>query len=128
MAHAAKILLIHNQSPPSLMEKLHMTRSSCEIVMKTDPVLAVQNWAESAPDLVVFDVDLPEARLTDLIRRLRDESVLPILVLAPSRNEDFILSVYAAGADDSSHPISLALLECEGKCGAAALNGHAQTA
>jgi DNA-binding response OmpR family regulator len=112
MAHAARILLIDNHATPSPLQGLHMAQRSCHLSVESDPVKAVRHWAESAPDLVVFDVDLPEARLADLIRRLRDESVLPILVLAPSRKEDFILSVYAAGADEFIHtPISLAVLE-----------------
>ena len=112
MAHAARILLIDNLQTPSPLQSLHLAKQSCNLIVESDPVQAVRHWAEKTPDLVVFDVELPEARLVDLIGRLREESVVPIIVLTSSRSEEFTLNAYKAGADECIHkPVSSPILE-----------------
>jgi two-component system KDP operon response regulator KdpE len=112
MAHAARILLIDNQPTPSPLQSLHLAQRSCHLSVESDPVKAVQHWAETAPDLVVFDVDLPEARLADLVGRLREESVVLIVLLTSNRSEEFALKVYQAGADECIlKPVSSSILE-----------------
>ena len=112
MAHVAKILLVNNHATPSPLQSLHSTKRICDLVVETDPVKAVHHWAEHTPDLIVFDVELPDPRFADLIARLRGESVVPIVLLISNKTEEFALKVYKAGADECIHkPVSPDLLE-----------------
>lgn len=112
MAHAAKILLVNNHPTPSPLQILHSTKRICDLIVETDPVKAVHHWAEHTPDLIVFDVELPEGRLADLVARLRGESIVPIVLLTSNKTEEFALKVYKAGADECIHkPVSPDLLE-----------------
>lgn len=100
MAHAARILLINNHPAPSPLETLHFTRRNCDLRVEADPARAVQHWYDLTPDVIVFDVDLPGVRLADLVARLREESVVPILVLSADLTEEFALRAFEAGVDE----------------------------
>jgi DNA-binding response OmpR family regulator len=70
---------------------------------------AVLQWEEHIPELIVIDtlLDLDGIQAT---RRLRAETVVPILLLTPRNNEAHILEAYLAGADECAvKPISPAL-------------------
>ncbi len=63
-------------------------------------------WAtlrESAPDLVVLDLDMPVVSGTELCRLLRADprwSALPVVFLTSHVGRDTIEAIFAAGADD----------------------------
>jgi len=69
------------------------------MILETDPAKAIQCWAEKLPDIVVFDLD-SESLAVELIRTLRDEAILPILLLTSIRSDTFMLEVYQAGVDE----------------------------
>ena len=50
--------------------------------------------------MIILDISLPEAQTVDLIKSLRAEMVIPIILLTPPRSEENVIEVYNAGVDD----------------------------
>jgi len=62
--------------------------------------LGLQEIAHQAPDGVILDLGLPDLDGTEVIRRLRGWSHVPVLVLSVREAEDDKIAALDAGADD----------------------------
>ncbi len=62
--------------------------------------LGLQEIAHHAPDGVILDLGLPDMDGTEVIRRLREWSKVPVLVLSVREGEDDKIAALDAGADD----------------------------
>ena len=62
--------------------------------------LGLQEVAHAAPDGIILDLGLPDLDGTEVIRRLREWSKVPILVLSVREGEDDKIAALDAGADD----------------------------
>ncbi len=62
--------------------------------------LGLQEIAHAAPDGVILDLGLPDLDGTAVIRRLREWSQVPVLVLSVREAEDDKIAALDAGADD----------------------------
>ncbi|HEY4299252.1 MAG TPA: response regulator [Candidatus Didemnitutus sp.] len=62
--------------------------------------LGLQEIAHQAPDAAIVDLGLPDLSGTELVRRLREWSRLPVLVLSVRGGEDDKIEALDAGADD----------------------------
>jgi DNA-binding response OmpR family regulator len=109
MAQRSKILLISGAQAT-----VPLWAQDLRVIPETNPGNALKRWAETGPDVIVFDAG-PEARPSlDEVRRLRQEAILPILMLCSIRDESFLLEAYAAGVDECVlKPISPALLQAK---------------
>ncbi|MDX2186421.1 MAG: response regulator [Opitutaceae bacterium] len=56
--------------------------------------------AQSAPDGIILDLGLPDMEGTEVVRRLREWSRVPVLILSVRDNEDSKIAALDAGADD----------------------------
>lgn len=99
MASIPKILIVSNLQTASPLWAFNITQQHWDITLEPHPAKAILRWAELLPDLVVFDID-SESVSIDLITKLREEAVLPILLLTSNRSENFILEAYEAGVDE----------------------------
>ena len=61
---------------------------------------ALRIFAERPPDLIVLDLGLPDIEGTEICRRIRAESALPIIVLSARSGEADKVSALDLGADD----------------------------
>lgn len=74
-----------------------------ELTTVSDPVRLWEVLAQTAPDLVLLDVDMPGATGLELCRMLRNDprwATIPILVLTGSVTSERVVDVFTAGADD----------------------------
>jgi len=62
--------------------------------------LGLQEVAHAAPDGIILDLGLPDMDGTEVIRRLREWSKVPVLVLSVRGGEDDKIAALDAGADD----------------------------
>jgi two-component system, OmpR family, response regulator RpaA len=99
MGFVPKILIVSNLQTTSHLWALDVTQQHWDIILETHPAKATQRWAELLPDLIVCDID-PDSLSIDVITKLRDEAVLPILLLTSSRSDKFLLEAYEAGIDE----------------------------
>ena len=62
--------------------------------------LGLQEVAHAAPDGIILDLGLPDLDGTEVIRRLREWSRVPVLILSVREAEDDKIAALDAGADD----------------------------
>ena len=87
-----------------------LRQKGIEVVTTGSAEVALKQWAEEIPDLVVIDVNSPQLDGIVLCQRLREDTVIPILLFTPDQNESHILEAYQAGVDECvAKPVSPAL-------------------
>ena len=65
-----------------------------------DGAIALEGFAESPPDLAIFDIKMPRMDGMELLRRLRQQSELPVIFLTSKDEEIDELFGLKMGADD----------------------------
>lgn len=77
----------------------------------TDGATALKALGENPPDLAVFDIKMPRMDGMELLRRLRENSTLPVIFLTSKDDEQDEAAGLAMGADDYiAKPFSQKLL------------------
>jgi two-component system KDP operon response regulator KdpE len=71
-----------------------------EVVTAADGRTAVQSVVEDAPDVVILDLGLPDLDGTEVLRRIRSASVVPVIVLSARHDSDDKIEALDLGADD----------------------------
>jgi DNA-binding response OmpR family regulator len=113
MSLIPKILIVSNLQTTSPLWAFNITQQRWDIMLEPNPSKATQRWEEVLPDLIVCDIDSEPVSL-ELITKLREESVLPILLLTSNHSDKFLLEVYEAGVDECVlKPIYPLLLEAK---------------
>src|SRR6266511_831865 len=99
MALIPKILVVSDLQTTSPLWAFTVTRQRLNVILETDPANTLERWAQTLPDMVVLDLD-SDSLAIELITKLRDQAVLPILLLTSIRSEKFMLEAYQAGLDE----------------------------
>ena len=60
----------------------------------------MQSVAEDAPDVVILDLGLPDLDGTEVLRRVRATSTVPVIVLSARHESDDKVEALDLGADD----------------------------
>lgn len=117
MALIPKILIVGNVEANSPLWAFNFTQQRLSLVRETNPANTLQRWTESLPDLIILDIDSESEEFAiELITTLRNEAVLPILLLTSLRDEKFLLETYKAGVDECIlKPISPSLFHAKVK-------------
>ncbi len=71
-----------------------------EVVTAADGRTAVQSVSEDLPDVVILDLGLPDLDGTEVLRRIRATSVVPVIVLSARHESDDKIEALDLGADD----------------------------
>lgn len=110
MPFIPKILVVSNLQVTSPLWMFRNLKQPWDITLETRPAGMIERWTELLPDLIVCDID-PDSLALTLIAELREEAVLPILLLTSNHSDTFILEAYGAGVDECIskpiHPWSL---------------------
>jgi two-component system OmpR family response regulator len=103
----AKILVVDDD--PHIREVLSFAlgEAGFETIEAEDGARAIEAFARTKPDLVVLDIVMPELDGTDVCRRIRATSAVPILFLSSRDDEvDRILGLELGGDDYLTKPFS----------------------
>ena len=103
----AKILVVDDD--PHIREVLSFAlgEAGFETIEAEDGARAIDAFARTTPDLVVLDIVMPELDGTDVCRRIRATSAVPILFLSSRDDEvDRILGLELGGDDYLTKPFS----------------------
>jgi len=100
MTQPARILLVDDE--PSIQRAVGpLLRSrGYEVLLASTGTEGLALWAEGSPDLVVLDLGLPDVSGTEVCRRIRDSSAVPIIVLSARNAERDKVEALDLGADD----------------------------
>ena len=94
------ILIAEDDADIRELLKLYLESEGYQVCCAENGRIAMEMAASCHPDLAILDVMMPELNGLDLTRRLREETMIPILILsARSEDHDKILGLNI-GADD----------------------------
>ncbi len=95
-----KVLLIEDE--PSYVDAVEvaLTREGFELRSAEDGRVGLARFREFRPDIVLLDLMLPGLGGIDVLKRIRAESEVPVIVLSAKDAEADVVSALELGADD----------------------------
>jgi DNA-binding response OmpR family regulator len=99
MALNPKILFISN-GQTTISWVLQFIQQYLQVVLESHPARAFQRWIDEAPDLIVIDIEPVESLTLSVLNQLREQAVIPILMLGSNATTKFMLEAYGAGVDE----------------------------
>lgn len=99
-AASPKILIVDDEVQIRRLLRLTLETEHYRVAEAETGQLALHEVAVNAPDGIVLDLGLPDLDGTAVIRRLREWSKVPVLVLSVRAGEDDKIAALDAGADD----------------------------
>ncbi|PSJ61962.1 response regulator transcription factor [Pseudaminobacter soli (ex Li et al. 2025)] len=100
-APAIKILVVDDEQPIRKLLRAGLATQGYVIIDAPNGRTALEEMANSAPDLVVLDLGLPDIPGQDLLKRWRAEgNSVPIVILSSRTDEAGIVEALDLGADD----------------------------
>lgn len=102
-----KILVVDDDPHIRSVIRFALSRDGFTVVEAADGVAGLASCAREAPDLVILDVVMPEMDGTEMCRRLRRESRVPVIFLSSRDDEiDRVLGLELGGDDYVTKPFS----------------------
>jgi two-component system, OmpR family, response regulator MprA len=95
-----RVLVVEDDTAIADVLRRTLRQEGHEVRAAYDGVEALQAAEEFAPDLVVLDLGLPRLDGVEVLKRIRDSSDVPILVLTARTELDDRVGGLDAGADD----------------------------
>lgn len=106
----AKVLLVSDDYISAHLWCNLLSEMNIDTTLLSSPGEALSAWLELIPDLIVVDMYSSEFDGVDLVRQMREQGVVPIMLLTAINNETHFLEAYQAGVDECVvKPISPAL-------------------
>jgi len=100
VTRAARILLVDDEVPIQRSVAPLLRSRGFDVEVATTGEEALKSVALRRPDLMVLDLGLPDIEGTEVCRRVRAESALPIIVLSARGAESDKVDALELGADD----------------------------
>lgn len=99
-AHKTRVLIVDDE--PQILRFLRTTlgANGFEVIEAANAAEALRHAAADAPDVIVLDLGLPDMDGKEVIKRLREWSQTPIVVLSARAREAEKIEALDAGADD----------------------------
>jgi DNA-binding response OmpR family regulator len=95
-----RILIIDDEAPIRRFLRIALEGSNYEVAEAERGRLGLEMAATSAPDAVIVDLGLPDLDGKDVVKKIREWSEVPILVLSVRDGETEKISALDAGAND----------------------------
>ena len=109
--HLARILVVDDEAAIRKLLRIGLGAHGYEVLEAENGTEALRLAVARAPQLLVLDLGLPDLDGVEVIRRLREWSAVPVIVLSVRDREDDKIGALDAGADDYvTKPFSVAEL------------------
>lgn len=101
MEFPPKVLLVSNQQTTGPLWAFSLQKQQqLDVILEAVSANTILRATEENPDLIVLDINIPEAQILDLIKKLRVETAVPIVLLTSIRSEEFMVEAYNVGVDE----------------------------
>jgi len=100
MSDGARILVIDDEKQIRRMLKTALTGFGYDIAEASSGREGLNQTAMFHPDLIILDLGLPDLDGVEVVRRLREWTHVPVIVLSVREQEKDKISALDAGADD----------------------------
>src|SRR5580704_18740419 len=94
------ILVIEDEAPIQKFLRLALTSQSYQVVESETGENGLIQAASRSPDLIILDLGLPDMDGVSLMKRLREWSTVPVIVVSARGKEQDKIVALDAGADD----------------------------
>lgn len=95
-----KILVVEDERTIADILVFNLEREGYEAISAGDGPAGLKMALESAPDLILLDVMLPEMDGFEVLRRVREQSQVPVIMLTAREEESDKVNGLELGADD----------------------------
>ncbi len=100
MSTAATILVIDDEQQILRLLRLTFEANGYKVWLADTAKEGIQMASAHIPDMVMLDLGLPDMDGIDVLKRLREWTNVPVIILSVRNTEDDIVSCIDAGADD----------------------------
>ena len=99
-ADSARILVIEDETSIRRFLRISLETHGFSVCESNTAEAGLRQAVSTPPDAVILDLGLPDADGLDVIQRLREWTVIPIIVLSARGRESDKVAALDAGADD----------------------------
>ncbi len=100
MSQAKKILVVDDERKIVDVVKSYLEHSGYRVFSAYSGIEALRLFEKDCPDLVILDLMLPDISGTDILKHIRKQSGVPVIMLTARVEEEDILNGLNTGADD----------------------------
>jgi two-component system KDP operon response regulator KdpE len=100
MSHGTRILIVDDEPAIRRFLKSSLTAEGFEVEQAETATSALLALRQTKPDLVILDLGLPDRDGLEVIREVRTQSAVPIIVLSVRNDEAGKVASLDSGADD----------------------------
>jgi two-component system KDP operon response regulator KdpE len=95
-----KILIVDDEAPIRKFLSINLAAHGYTVLEADRGKKALEITALNTPDMIILDLVLPDMDGTDLIKKLRKQTKIPILVLSGRADEEIKVKALDCGAND----------------------------
>ena len=95
-----RILLVEDEAALAESVRYSLEREGFGVTVAGDGRIAIERFRADDPDLVILDLMLPEMSGLDVVRSIRQTSMVPIIIVTAKDSEADKVSGLELGADD----------------------------
>ncbi|MEX2376354.1 MAG: response regulator transcription factor [Dehalococcoidia bacterium] len=96
----ADVLVVEDDAAIRDVVVYQLTRAGHRVDAATDGIAALELFRRARPDLLILDLMLPRLAGLDVLRIVRDEAAVPIIVISARDTEADKITGFDLGADD----------------------------
>ena len=100
MSAGASILVIDDEAQIRRLLQLALEANGFKVFQASTGEEGILRIAMDRPELVILDLGLPDAEGIDILRKIREASTIPVVILSVRASEQDVISCLEAGADD----------------------------
>ena len=100
MAGTPTVLAVDDEQPILRLLEITLQAQGFKVIGTKTGADGLVQAATARPDLVILDLGLPDAEGIDILRRIREWSTMPVIILSARSSEEDIVRCLSAGADD----------------------------
>lgn len=98
--HIPKIFVVCSRSDTAPVWGYILRQRGLIVTLETSPEKALQRWLAEIHDVIVIDLDNTGQQNIELYNKLREMSMVPILLFLPVYDETLIMEAYENGVDE----------------------------
>ena len=95
-----KILAVDDETHVTLVIKRLLEQEGYTVTMSNDGYAALATVADSPPDLVILDINMPGINGYQVLEKIREQHDIPVIMLSANQDVSSIGSSIGLGADD----------------------------
>lgn len=95
-----KILVVEDEPSIAEVVSLYLRRAGYQVQVASDGRIAMNSMQAGMPDLIVLDIMLPKVDGFEIVRWVRDQGDVPVIMLTARREEVDRIAGLEMGADD----------------------------